>query len=329
MCKKGPGHYYTGLDPIYPAVDRSSVRENMLKNDWGKSHFNKTALFFLLPSVLVIIFIMMYPIIYGIIMSFTNRFFSYNNYIFIGLRNYGVILQDPIFYKALLNSLKLAIFTIIFDTLIGFGLAIWINSRETYTKIFRVLLFLPWILPSTVVAFAFRWLYNDYYGYCNYILVKWHIIQVAVNPLAASKLVWPAIILPEVWFSYPFVMLVFAAALKSINPNIYEAARIDGANRWRIFTNITLPSLKSTFIMLTVLQIIWEMASFDLVFLLTHGGPANATLTLSLYIYKMAFEYQKIGYACALATTMFLIMVILIIVFYKFYQYGDENEEMV
>jgi multiple sugar transport system permease protein len=299
----------------------------MNKISLGPNRFQNTAFLLLLPALLVIIFILIYPITYGIFMSFTNRFFSYDNYSFIGLNNYGIILQDPLFMKALVNSTKLAFYTIFFNSLIGFGLAILLNSVENYTKFFRIMFFLPWILPSTVVAFAFRWLYNDNYGYFNYLLVKWHYIDTAVNPLAQSNLVWAGIVIPAVWFSYPFVMLVFAAALKSISPNIYEAAQIDGASRWQTFTAITLPALKSTFVMVTILQVIWEFSSFDLVYLLTRGGPGNATLTLSLYIYKLAFEYKKIGYACAVATALFLMLAVLIVLCFEIYKYGDKDED--
>ncbi len=300
------------------AVDSKSL-------GWGI--FKQTAFWFLLPAILALVFVLIYPISYGISMSFTNRFFTYANYGYVGLQNFVTILHDPLFIKALANSLKFAVYVIVFDTLVGFGLALLLNSAGNYSRVFRILFFIPWILPSVVVAFAFRWLYNDTYGLINYLLLKWQLLETAVNPLARQELVWGGIILPEVWFSYAFVMLVFAAALKSINPNIYEAARIDGANRLQMFTNITLPALKSTFIMVTILQLVWEIASFDLIWLMTKGGPGNATLTLSLYIYKLAFDFKKTGYACAVATSMFLMLVVLIVCAFILLRYGDRYDE--
>jgi len=281
----------------------------------------------LLPAILALVFVLIYPISYGISMSFTNRFFTYANYGYVGLQNFVTIVHDPLFIKAMANSLKFAVYVIVFDTLVGFGLALLLNSAGNYSRVFRILFFIPWILPSVVVAFAFRWLYNDTYGLINYLLLKWQLLETAVNPLARQELVWGGIILPEIWFSYAFVMLVFAAALNSINPNIYEAARIDGANRLQMFTNITLPALKSTFIMVTILQLVWEMASFDLIWLMTKGGPGNATLTLSLYIYKLAFDFKKTGYACAVATSMFLMLVVLIVCAFILFRYGDRYDE--
>ncbi len=292
---------------------------------FGVKRANLTVWLFLLPALAAVVFILLYPMVDGIVMSFTNRFFSYDNYSFVGLQNYQLIKEDPVFRRALVNTVRLTSYTIILNTAIGFGLACLVNSAGSAGKFFRILYFVPWILPSTVVAFAFRWLYNDSYGYINYLLLKWHLIAQPVNPLVRSELVWPAIIIPSVWFSYPFVMLVFAAALKSIHPSIYEAAQIDGASRSQTFWKITLPAMKSTFMMVTILQIIWEFASFDLVYLMTRGGPANSTLTLSVYIYKMAFEYKKIGYACAMATAMFVILAVVIILCFIIYKYGEKE----
>jgi multiple sugar transport system permease protein len=292
----------------------------------GKRNMNITALLFLLPAIITALFILVYPMVYGIFMGFTNMILSYDKFVFIGLRNFIEVFNDPIFFISLYNSMKIVAFTVAFTTFIGFGLALLLNSSENYIKFFRTLLFLPWILPSTVVAFSFRWLYNDYYGYINYILLKYKIIDIAVNPLASERLVWIGVLVPIIWSSYPFVMLVMSSSLKSIDRSVYDAARIDGASRLQIFCMITIPIIKSTLIMLTILQIIWEFSSFDLVYLLTKGGPANATLTMSLYIYKKAFEFKQIGYASALSTTMFVILAFLIIIYSKLSKGGEKNE---
>jgi len=292
----------------------------------GKRILNGTAFLFLLPATVTVLFVTLYPIVYGLYTGFTNRLFSYDRYSFVGLGNFSAIFSDPVFYRALWNSLIMVGFSTIFEVSIGFGIALLLNSSEKYIHFFRVALFLPWVLPSTVVAYAFRWLYNSDYGLINHLLVKYHIISTAVNPLTREGLVWLGVILPNVWFSYPFIMLVMAAALKSIDRNVIEAATIDGAGRWDIFREITLPALKQTIIMLFVLQIIWEFAAFDLIYLMTRGGPANATLTLSLYIFKTAFDYKRMGYACALATVMFIIMLVFIAVYYRISKSGEKNE---
>jgi ABC-type sugar transport system permease subunit len=187
-------------------------------------------------------------------------------------------------------------------------LALLMNEDFRFRNLFRGMLFIPWLLPSMVVTLVFRWLYNDFYGYLNYILVKLHVIAQPVNILADQQLVWIGILIPIIWCSYPFAMLVFQAALHSIDKRLYEAARIDGANRVRSFFAVTLPAIRPTLIVAVILLVIWTFASFDLVYLMTRGGPGDATLTLSLYIYKKAFEAKALGYASALGIIMFLVL---------------------
>jgi len=291
-----------------------------------KKKSNAVAFLFMLPAVIAVLFILVYPIIYGVCMGFTNRLFSYEAFSFIGIGNFVDISKDPLFFKAFKNTLKMVSCLVFFNTLIGFVLALLLNSSERYIGFFRTMFFMPWILPSAVVAFSFRWLYNDYYGLINHMLLRLGTIEAAVNPLAVENLVWPGVVIPSVWFSYPFVMLVMSAALKSIDRNVIDAARIDGASAWQIFREITMPSLRPTLVMLVILQIIWEFSSFDMIYLLTRGGPADSTLTLSLYIFKRAFEYKQIGYACALATVMFAVLSVFIFIYFRLSQRGDKDE---
>lgn len=292
-----------------------------------KKKTKAAALLFLLPAIVAVLFILVYPIIYGMFMGLTDRLFSYDVFSFVGLDNFVEIFSDPLFFKALGNTLKMVFYLVLLNTLMGFVLALLLNSSEGYIGFFRTLFFMPWIMPSAVVAFSFRWLYNDYYGLINHLLVSYGLIDAAVNPLAREGLVWPGVIIPSVWFSYPFVMLVMSAALKSIDSNVMDAARIDGASRWQIFRDITMPSLMPTIKMLVVLQIIWEFSSFDLIYLLTRGGPANSTLTLSLYIFRRAFQYKQIGYACALATVMFIVLSLFIAIYFRLSQRGETDED--
>ena len=290
------------------------------------ARFGNTAWLFMLPATAVVLCVLVYPVLSGIYTGFTDRAFSYDSYSFVFLQNYAEILRDPVFWKSIGNSFKLVFFTILFNTVIGFGLALLLNVRARYAAVFRTLLFLPWVLPSIVVAFSFRWLYNDSYGYINSVLTRLNIIESPVNPLARGDLVWPGILIPAIWFSYPFVLLVFSAALKSIDGSLYEAARIDGAGRWQLFRFITMPALKSTFIMVTILQVIWEFAAFDLVYLLTKGGPGNATLTLSLYVYRKAFHFRELWYASALAVVLFMAMAAFTVIYFNTVNRGAGDE---
>ncbi len=282
-----------------------------------RSKFNKTAFFFMVPALSVILSVMVYPLIKGISIGFTDRLFTYDNYSFVGLKNFVEMFNDSLFWASLSNSIKLTALTLIGTMAIGLGLALLLNSNFRFTAFFRGILFIPWVLPSMVIALTFRWIYNDFYGYVNYILVKYNLISQPVNVLADTQLAWVGILIPIIWCGYPFVMMVFLASLQSIDKNLYEAAQIDGANSWQLFKYITIPALKPTFLIVAILQIIWEFCSFDLVWLLTKGGPGDSTLTLSLYIYRKAFGFKTVGYASALAAVMFVILFVFTMIYFK------------
>lgn len=267
-----------------------------------------TSWLFILPSLVIISSVIVYPLVRSIIMSFTDRILTYFHYSFIGLVNYAGVFRDSLFWQSLANSLQLTFWNVTGSLLIGLGLALLLNSRVKGRNWFRGLLFLPWAVPSIVIALMFRWFYNDIYGFANHILVEYGLISQTINPLAMPDMVWPAIMLPVIWNYYPFVMLVFLSVLQSIDTHLYEAAAIDGASRWRAFLHITLPALRPAMVMIVILQALWSFSEFALVYLLTGGGPANATMTLSIYIYKQGFGAKQLGYAAAMGTMMFFLL---------------------
>lgn len=292
-----------------------------------KRKFNKAVFFYMAPALLAILTIMVFPLVKGISIGFTDRLFTCDEYSFIGLKNYADMIKDTLFWYSLYNSIKLTTLTVAGTMVVGLGLALLLNSKKKIITFFRGILFIPWVLPSMVIALTFRWLYNDFYGYLNYILVRYHIISQSINILADTKLAWIGILIPMIWCSYPFVMMVFLASLQSIDKNLYEAAKIDGANGFQLFRYITIPALKPTFFIVTILQIIWEFSSFDLVYLLTKGGPGDSTLTLSLYIYRKAFGFKTVGYASALATVMFIILFVFTMIYFWVLRRNDSYEK--
>ncbi len=273
------------------------------------------AVLFMAPALAILLGLVFYPLARGAAMSLTNRLLNYINYSYIGFTNYFNVLHDAVFWQALWNSVKLTFWNVTGSLIIGLGLALLINATGKYKSWFRGLLFLPWAVPSIVVSVMFRWLYNDIYGFPNYFLVQHGLLAQAVNPLANAGTAWTAIIVPITWSYFPFAMLVFLSALQSVEPNLYKAAAIDGANRWQSFLHITLPALKSTILIVAILLSLWSFSEFSLVYLLTGGGPANATQTLSVYIYKQGFNSNFLGYASALGTAMFFILIVFTLLF--------------
>ena len=289
---------------------------NILHQKFNRPRYSKIAILFLAASLTVMLGVVLYPLLKTIYISFTDRLFTYEKYSFIGLQNYVDMIHDPLFWHAFWNSVKLTVSNVIGSLVVGLGIALLLNARVKFKGLFRALLFLPWAMSSTVAALMFRWLYNDIYGYLSYVLMKLGIISESMNVLSRTETVWIAVLVPIIWTFYPFVTLVFLSALQSIDNRLYEAVSIDGANRWQTFYHLTLPSLRPVLMIVIVLLSIWSFSTFDLVALLTGGGPANATLTLSVYIFKQGFESRLLGYASALGTTMFIVLIAFTILFF-------------
>lgn len=287
---------------------------------------SKIGILFITPLILCIVSVLIYPLCNSIVLSFTNKMFTYSKYHFIGLDNYVKLFQDELFWLSLFHSFKFTVFGVLGVLVLGLLLALLLNKDTKYMAFFRGLLFLPWTLPSIVVVLTFRWLYNDFYGYINYILLKIHLIDVRFNILADSKTAWIGILIPLIWCFYPFVMVFLLAALQSIDKSLYQVAELDGATKWKMFWHITLPSLKPSIIVVAILEAIWMFCSFDLFYLLTNGGPSDETLTLSLYIYKMAFPAKNMAYGTALSVIMFIILIIFTFLYLKLVGGKQSNE---
>ncbi len=273
-------------------------------------------LLFIGPAIVVLLGVLLYPMFKSFVIGFSDRLLGDIHYAFNGLQNYSRFLHDSLFWHSLSNSIKLTVCNTIGSLLVGLIVALLLNSKAKAKGLFMPLLFLPWAISSPVAALTFRWLYNDMYGYISYLLMKTHITTTSINLLARTNTVWPAMLVAIIWVFYPFVTLVLLPALGAIDKTIYEAAAIDGANRWRTFLNVTLPQLKPVLVIVTILLIIWSFSAFDMVALLTGGGPGNETLTLSVYIYRQGHEGRLLGYACAMGTIMFLVLLSFTLLFF-------------
>lgn len=272
-----------------------------------KVHFcRKSGLLYLIPVAIAVFGTLFYPFLSSIVMSFTNKIFQHQDYRYIGLSNYLELFCDPVFWLAFRNSMKLTLLVIIGDLLLGFPIALLLNHGGKYTSFFRVILFIPWLVPSTVTATIFKWIFNSYSGYFNYFLLKIGVIHKPLDILSNPKKVWWALAITIIWGSFPFVTFVLSAALKSINQELYSVAKLDGASSFQLFRYITLPCIRSSIITIIVMEVIWEMSDYDMVKLMTNGGPGKTTYTLSLFMYDQAFYAKRIGYSGAIGVIFFI-----------------------
>jgi multiple sugar transport system permease protein len=230
---------------------------------------------------------------------------------FVGLKNYKEILTAPLFGKILFNTFIYAISTSIFAVIIPLILAYILNLKIKGSEFFKTMYFLPFVTPMIVIAIIWQWIFDPNIGILNYIL-KLHI-----NWLYDPHFAMPAIIIVSVWKLIGYNMVIFLSGLSSLNQSLFEASKIDGANSFDTFRFITIPLLSPTIFFVVVITCISSFQIFDLIYLMTQGGPLDSTNVLVYAIYKNAFEYFKIGQASAIAYILFIIIFVLTMIQWK------------
>lgn len=236
-------------------------------------------------------------------------------YDFIGISNYKAVLADSNFFKAFLTSLKWTVFSLTGQVLIGFTAALAINRVRMGKFLYRIILIIPWAFPSIVIALAWKWILNGVSGFLPNLLVQLGIVSTLPQFLSDSNLVFGTLIFINIWFGAPMIMVNVLSALQTIPKDQYEAAQIDGASKWQQFKHITMPHINVVVGLLVVLRTIWIFNNFDLIYLITGGGPANATTTIPIYAYNMGWGTKMIGKSSSV-TILLLAFLMLICVIY-------------
>lgn len=275
---------------------------------------------FVLPAFIYMIIFVGYPIINNIVLSFqdvTMRTLTAPDKPFAGLENYKAIFQDPVFIKSLLNTLIFTVCCLVFQFIIGFLLALFFNQRFRTSKPVRGLLMMPWMIPITVTALIFKFIFGTDVGILNYILQSLGIISENIDWLTSTNTAMFAIVCANVWIGIPFNMILISTGLTTIPKDLYESASIDGANKIQSFFKITLPLLKPTIESVLILGFIYTFKVFDLVYVMTGGGPVNSTHMLSTYSYKLSFEMFKYSKGSAVANILFIILLIVSIFYLR------------
>ncbi|TBC68314.1 sugar ABC transporter permease [Rhizobium ruizarguesonis] len=269
-------------------------------------------LLLLLPSLILMIVVIGYPMIQGFWYSFTNGSLLKAGK-FVGLRNYGKLLADPSFWHALRFSLYFALANIVGCYSLGLGLALLLQKDFPGRGLFRVLLLLPWIVPSLVAIVSWRWMINDDKALFNQIIVFFG--GDPVYFLSSSNWTIAMVIIIKIWRSFPFMLLSLLAALQTIDRTLCEAADIDGATKWQSFRHVTVPAISGISVVLCLLMTVWTVNDFDTPWLLAQGGPANATENLVVLAYRYTFARNDVGMGAAVSfVTLAILMVIFTVV---------------
>ncbi|WP_222430792.1 carbohydrate ABC transporter permease [Cohnella terricola] len=263
-------------------------------------------LWFIMPAVVTLLLLITYPLIYGAYISFfdTNLITKWN---FVGLKHYVNIFSNTEFVERILLTLHYTFWVVVGHFVIGTGLALILNMKLKGITVFRVILILPWLFPEVVVGLLWKWLFNPLYGLFNAVLMKVGLIDDPVSWLGDEKTAFAAVIVVSIWKGFPMVMMLLLAGLQSIPEDIYEAARIDGCTRSAAFRYVTLPALMPVMVVTLILDTVWWFKHFTMIWILTQGGPGNATNVVSIDIFKQAFEFFNFGKASAMAILVFFV----------------------
>ncbi|MEW9668112.1 carbohydrate ABC transporter permease [Ammoniphilus sp. 3BR4] len=266
---------------------------------------------FILPGLIFLMGFMVFPIVYNILLSFKNVTLMNLNGIqeYIGWTNYQTVLKDPLFSSSFKNSILYTGLSILGQFVIGFAFALFFNLKFPGRDTMRSIILLAWMMPVVIVGTLFQWMFaGDDTGIINYILQALGIIDEPHLWLSDTRTALATTMIANIWVGVPFNMLILLSGLQSIPLELYEAAKIDGAGRIRQFFHITLPMIRPTILILLILGIIYTFKAFDLIIIMTGGGPVNSSMVLPFYAYQLAFDGFEFSLGAAVSTIMFVIL---------------------
>ncbi|RKN82048.1 sugar ABC transporter permease [Paenibacillus ginsengarvi] len=252
------------------------------------------------PVLIYLLAVMVVPFGWALYLSFTNKVVGVPAK-FIGLGNYIELIKDSLFWKAVWNTVVFTLVAVIGKTVFGMIMALVLNEKIVFRNVFRVLLFLPWTIPTIVSVFTWQWIYSDVGGVLNFLLLKAHLISGPVGWLASPDLAMFSVILVNIWRGIPFMGIAILAGMQTLSKEMYEAAMLDGAGAFKRFIYMTLPSVKEVTVLAAVMTTIWTLNDFEIIWLLTRGGPSNGTQVLSTLSYTIGFLNMSLGKAIAIA----------------------------
>ncbi|MGQ7889803.1 carbohydrate ABC transporter permease [Paenibacillus sp. WC2504] len=299
-----------------------TVTSSKKKSHSFRKHEQATAFWFIFPAIALLLIFVFYPMLQAFLISFKNYSLVGAGDVFVGMDNYVHLMKDRAFFNSLKHSFYFAIIVIPIQTSIALGLALLIQKKTATAGLFRTLYFIPVIISTAVAATVFKLIYNKEFGLLNSVLKAVHLPVTSF--LSDPKTAMNGIIVLGIWKGAGFFMIIFLAGLNNISPDLYEAARVDGASRIQQFFKITLPLLNRTMAFVVIMTTIDAIKLSGLVFVLTNGGPNSSTETVVFYIYKQAFTQMRMGYATAAAFVLFAIVLTISLIQMKLF--SNDND---
>jgi multiple sugar transport system permease protein len=281
-------------------INRSTIRDRDRITGWV----------LLLPALLLLILVFAYPIGRALWLSlFTRNLGTKLQPVFSGLDNYARMIGDGRFWQSYWTTTVFTVTSVCLELLLGLGIALVLNRSFRGRNLVRTIAILPWALPTALIGLAWTWIFNDQFGVVNDILLRLGLIKMGINWLGEPTLAMASVIFADVWKTTPFISILLLAGLQSISIDLYEAHAIDGATPWQSFRQITLPLLMPQILISLLFRFAQAFGIFDLITVMTGGGPGGATEVVSLYIYATIMRYLDFGYGAALVVVTFLLLV--------------------
>ncbi len=280
---------------------------------------------YVLPSILVMLVVIGYPIVYTVVLSFHDTPARSSEWIFNGGANFPRILSNPLFWKITGNTMVWTFGSTIFAFVLGVVAALALHRAFPGRGIVRAILLIPWVISAVAAAYVWRWLLHSDYGLLSGTLMQWGIIDRPLVLLDSTAWVMPTMVMVNVWKEFPFVMIMFTAGLQTVPEQQLRAARVDGANTWNQFVHVTLPHVRGVVVITTLLLFVVNLNSFTLVFLMTGGGPANASQLWITEIYSLAFRSLQYGLASSFSVILFVIMIVIGFFYVRALNYGADS----
>ena len=266
------------------------------------------------------------PLAYSVYLSFTDAGTIGTPFEFIGLDNYSNVLGEPEFWSAFLRSIAWAIGGALLQTIMAFAAALVLHQAFRGRRFARTWIVLSWIVPTIVIAILWRWMLNASFGVVNYVLTETGLAGEPVDFLGDPSLALPTVVFVNAWRWFPFLALIILAGLAAIPRELYDAARVDGASSLQIFRSITLPLLQPVMYVVGLLGTLWSFNVFDVIWLLTQGGPSNATETLPVLVYQRAFDGFAMGEASTISVLLALFLLVFALAYMRFVPHGENRE---